>query len=587
MDNYPVVTAKIIFKEYWKGIKPRKRMFWFCIFAFIMVHLIEIIVPLFYKDFFDALGGESPTADALIRIITIIAVMHLASWIMYAMAFFSLTTVSAKVMAKLKQNAFDHLMLHSRDFFVNNFSGSLVQKVNRFSRSFEALFDILVFNIIPMTVTAIGSIIVTAFVAPVISLIIVLWAFLIIIFSYFFSRWKLKYDIGVAAADSKTTGLLSDDIVNYSTINLFNGFSRESKNFQDTTEDQSKKLLFTWRLSNGVNVIQEFLISAVEFIAFYYAIILWQNGQAMIGTFVLIQTYIIGIAQQLWGINRMFRGIYQSIADSKEMVEILALPHEIRDVAMAKTLTNVKGEIEYREVVFSFNGTRNVLNNIDLKIKAGEKTALVGPSGTGKTTFTGLLLRLFDPTGGAIFIDGQNIHNITLESLRANISLVPQDPVLFHRSILENIRYGKPEAADKEVFAAAKLAHCDEFVEEMPAKYQTLVGERGVKLSGGERQRVAIARAILKNAPILILDEATSSLDSQSEMLIQDALDKLMSRCTTIAIAHRLSTIRKMDRIIVMENGTIAETGSHQSLIRKQKGTYKNLWKLQAGGFIK
>jgi ATP-binding cassette subfamily B protein len=177
MDNYPVVTAKIIFKEYWKGIKPRKRMFWFCIFAFIMVHLIEIIVPLFYKDFFDALGGESPTADALIRIITIIAVMHLASWIMYAMAFFSLTTVSAKVMAKLKQNAFDHLMLHSRDFFVNNFSGSLVQKVNRFSRSFEALFDILVFNIIPMTVTAIGSIIVTAFVAPVISLIIVLWAF--------------------------------------------------------------------------------------------------------------------------------------------------------------------------------------------------------------------------------------------------------------------------------------------------------------------------------------------------------------------------------------------------------------------------
>ncbi len=212
--------------------------------------------------------------------------------------------------------------------------------------------------------------------------------------------------------------------------------------------------------------------------------------------------------------------------------------------------------------------------------------AIVGSSGAGKTTLTGLLLRLFEPTGGRILIDGNDIREITQESLRKNISLVPQDPVLFHRSILENIRYGRPEASDEEVIAAAQMAHCDKFVQKMPAGYQTMVGERGVKLSGGERQRVAIARAILKRAPILILDEATSSLDSKSEALIQDALDALMKDQTVIAIAHRLSTIRKMDRVVVLKGGTIIEQGSHQSLIRKRDGVYRKLWRLQSSGFI-
>jgi ABC-type multidrug transport system, ATPase and permease components len=399
-------------------------------------------------------------------------------------------------------------------------------------------------------------------------------------------RVKIKYDIAAAAADSKTTGLLADNITNYSPISLFNGYKRESALLKETVNDQARKLCFSWDLWIVINAIQIALTYTIEFFIFYYGIIFWRQDLITAGTFVLMQIYIIGIAQQFWGLNRTVREVYESIADSKEMVEIMALPHEIKDVAAAKELKDVEGGIEFKEVNFSFNETRSVLKDINLVISAGEKVALVGPSGTGKTTFTGLLLRLFDPAGGAIFIDGQNIHNVTLESLRASISLVPQDPVLFHRTIMENIRYGKPQATDKEVITAAKLAHCDEFVDSMPLKYETLVGERGVKLSGGERQRVAIARAILKNAPILVLDEATSSLDSQSEMLIQDALDKLMSRCTTIAIAHRLSTIRKMDRIIVMDNGTIIEQGTHQGLIRRKGGIYKNLWSLQAGGFI-
>ena len=282
----------------------------------------------------------------------------------------------------------------------------------------------------------------------------------------------------------------------------------------------------------------------------------------------------------------MFRGIYQAMADSKEMVEILETPHQIKDTPGAKILADAKGKIDFENIVFGFQDDRIILKDFDLSINSGEQVAIVGSSGAGKTTLTGLLLRLFEPTGGRILIDGNDIREITQESLRKNISLVPQDPVLFHRSILENIRYGRPEASDEEVIAAAQMAHCDKFVQKMPAGYQTMVGERGVKLSGGERQRVAIARAILKRAPILILDEATSSLDSKSEALIQDALDALMKDQTVIAIAHRLSTIRKMDRVVVLKGGTIIEQGSHQSLIRKRDGVYRKLWRLQSSGFI-
>ncbi len=577
----------MVLAEFWRGIKPYKRWFWACIAAFAATQILGIVVPLFYKKFFDLLGLAGTTAGDLIGIIVIIAAIHAAAWASYSFAYFSVNVVETRVMAKLKQNAFDYLMLHSQQFFANNFTGSLVQRVNRFSLAFESLMDILVFNLVPTAIAVLGAIIITAFIAPLVSLIIAVWTIFTLVFDFVFSSWKIKYIVDAAAADSKTTGTLSDDIVNHNSIALYNGYRGESANFKNVSDDQADKTLFSWHLSNYSNSIQQFFIYAVEFAAFYYAIVLWQNGQAMIGTFVLIQAYIIGIANQLWPLNRAFRGIYRSMADSKEMVEIMALPHEVKNIAGAKDLQNVKGGIEFKDITFSFRETRRVLKNLSLSIKAGEKVALVGPSGTGKTTLVGLLLRLFDPAAGAIFIDRTDIHRVTLESLRQSISLVPQDPALFHRTIMENIRYGRPSATDEEVVAAAKLAHCDKFVEKMPQKYETFVGERGVKLSGGERQRVAIARAILKNAPILILDEATSSLDSQSEKMIQDALNRLMAKCTTIAIAHRLSTIRKMDRIVVMENGAIAEQGTHPSLLRKRGGIYKNLWKLQAGGFIK
>ena len=494
--------------------------------------------------------------------------------------------IQSQTIARLRQNAFNYLIKHSYGFFANNFLGSLVQRVNRFARAFDVLCDSLVFNIIPLIITIIGSVIITWFVAPIVSILITSWVILFFTFSMIFSRWKLKYDIAVAEADSKITGYLSDSITNNNAISLFTGNKFESDSFKAVTNDQARKQKLSWQLGDIVDGTMAFLIIVVEFFIFYFTIKYWGQGITTIGTFVLAQTYIIGVAQQLWSLNRIIRTMYQAIADSKEMVEILETPYEIRDIPNAKKIIVTKGEISFKNVSFNFNETREVIPNLNLTIKPGEKIAIIGPSGAGKTTFVRLIMRLYELTMGVIEVDGQDIHMVTQDSLRENISLVPQDPVLFHRTLMENIRYGKREATDKEVIEAARLAHCDEFIDILPLKYETHVGERGIKLSGGERQRVAIARAILKRAPILILDEATSSLDSHSEALIQSALDNLMKNCTTIVIAHRLSTIRKMDRIIAMKDGKIIEDGTHDELSNKDSGLYKDLWELQAGGFI-
>ena len=300
---------------------------------------------------------------------------------------------------------------------------------------------------------------------------------------------------------------------------------------------------------------------------------------------VLLQTYLIRLIDNLWGFAGIVRAYYDSFANAQEMALIFDTPYEIIDEVKSK-IKNAKGEVIFNKVTYVYKNNNNkVLDNFSLVVPAGQKIAIVGSSGAGKTTFVRLLMRLFNLTEGEITIDGVDISKISQENLREQIAFVPQDPVLFHRTLMENIRYGRRDATNGEVLKAAHLAHCDDFIDKLPQGYETYVGERGIKLSGGERQRVAIARAILKNAPILILDEATSSLDSHSESLIQDALHKLIEGKTTIVIAHRLSTIRQMDRIIVLDKGKIIEDGRHEELSKKENGLYKKLWDLQAGGF--
>lgn len=586
--KYPPVSVIDVLRFMGRGIGRNKWLSIGTLLLFFAASVSDIFVPILYKQFFDTLSLDSAKhviALTLVGIIISILSLRVFRWVTRNIALLGLQKVEPETMARLRQMSFEYLANHSLSFFSNNFTGSLIQRVNRFARSFERLADTIAFNFIPLGVTIVGAIVVTWFYTPVLSIIIMIWIAVFFTCNYVFALWRVKYNILIAAADSKTSGVLADLFSNQNAIALFAALPFESNRFRTITEEQAKITRTTWNINSTFDAIQAAIIFIAEFFIFYFSIQLWEKDAITIGMFVLVQVYIIQLAAQLWDFGRIVRTVFEVFADSKEMVEMLLLPHEIKDVPNASLLKVDKGLIEFRDVTFNFNGTRTILDHIDLQIAGGEKVALVGSSGAGKTTILRLLFRFYEVTSGHILIDGQNIQQVTQESLRKNIALVPQEPVLFHRTLIENIRYGRLDATDEEVHEAARLANCD-FIENLPQGYNTYVGERGVKLSGGERQRIAIARAILKDAPILVLDEATSSLDSQSEALIQEALDRLMKGKTTIAVAHRLSTIRQMDRIIVLENGTVREDGTHDTLLKNPQSLYRELWNLQAGGFI-
>ncbi|MDR3642407.1 MAG: ABC transporter ATP-binding protein [Candidatus Doudnabacteria bacterium] len=542
--------------------------------------------PFLFKALFNLLAaGQIGAVPVMLNIVWQIFFIGLGSWAAWRLSGWFLSLYEARVMSDLLNTCFAYMQGHSYTFFSNNFAGSLVRKINRYSRTFEDLADILFQNLAQTTLQIAIIVVVMFFFFPPLAWIILLWATVYIYFNYRFARWKIKYDVARAAQDTKVSGRLADTVSNNINLKLFNGFDREFDEYKAQTQELFRLRRLGWNLGTLSETVQGFLVVILELAVMYGAVLMWRQGKLTVGDFALLQAYLIQIFQQLWNFGRFVRRIYESVADANEMTEILETPHEIRDAAGALDLKVARGKIELRGVNFSYENNPPVLENFNLVISPGERAALIGPSGGGKSTIVKLLLRFTDIQSGEILIDGQNIAKVTQESLRANISLVPQEPILFHRSLMENIRYGQPKATDEQVLQAAKLAHADEFISHFPQGYETYVGERGVKLSGGERQRVAIARAILKNAPILVLDEATSSLDSESEHFIQDALKNLMKNKSVIVIAHRLSTIMQMDRIIVLENGKITEEGKHEELLKAEQGTYQRLWNIQAGGF--
>ncbi|MDD5165341.1 MAG: ABC transporter ATP-binding protein [Candidatus Pacebacteria bacterium] len=591
---YPPVSTFDVIKEYWKS---SKKYWYFGVLALIGISIstaiFSVIIPLYYKQFFDYINHVVTNSDAdvakLVSIITTILVFGLVGLLFSRGSFFSMIAFEGRSMIDIKQRAFDYLMRHSYSLFSNNFSGSLVQRVNRFTRSFERIFDKFVMDIFPLIIKVVGVVIVLSFIEIKLAYVLLAWICAFMAFSFIMTKIKYKYDLVASELDSKSTGALSDSVSNHNAVQLFTGNTHESERFGAINIEHMNANLFRWNFGEITNFVQVILTVAAEFFVFYFGIMYWHSGLLSVGTFVLVQAYIISINGSLWSFSRIVRDITEGVADAKEMVEIIHLKHEIKDVPGARDLVVDKGMIEFKNISFAFGAVaeknKMVFSGLNITIKAGEKVALIGSSGAGKSTLVKLLLRLHDINGGEIVIDGQDIKGITQDSLRENVSLVPQDPALFHRTLMENIRYGKRDATDAEVIEASKLAHCDIFIQEFPLKYETFVGERGIKLSGGERQRVAIARAMLKNAPILVLDEATSSLDSHSEALIQDALHTLMKGKTTLVIAHRLSTIKKMDRIIVLGKEGVIEDGSHDELLKKENGTYAKLWNLQAGGF--
>ncbi|MBI4135468.1 ABC transporter ATP-binding protein [Candidatus Uhrbacteria bacterium] len=575
-------------KIYWHAVRNYKLLAFLMFFALGSVTVLELLIPLYYKKFFNILTGAAPSVSVgadLLQILFIILGLNAAAWAIFRFTTFANDYFQPRIMADLLQNAYAYLQRHSYGFFTNRFVGALVRKVTKLSRAFEAFADRTYWNLYPLAIRVTGATIILYIFNHTIAYILFAWTILFIAINYLFSKWKLKYDTLRSAKDTETTAILADALTNQVNIQLFNGYGHELGRFKKVTRELQKLRTFTWNLGSIIEAVQAGLFIAVEFLLMYFAIKFWQRGELTVGDFVLIQSYLLGLINRLWDVGRHIRDLYESFSDAEEITEIMNTPHEIRDVPRAKSLQVAKGKIEFNGATFSYHKTRAVVRNLNLTIAAGEKVALIGPSGAGKSTIVKLLLRFHELDAGRILIDDQKINRVTQESLRAQVSLVPQEPILFHRTLMENIRYGRQDATDAEVFEAAKLAHCDEFIQDLPKKYDTFVGERGIKLSGGERQRVAIARAILKNAPILVLDEATSSLDSHSEALIQDALKRLMKSKTVLVIAHRLSTIRQMDRIIVIENGQIREEGTHETLLRG-KSLYKHLWELQAGGFL-
>lgn len=551
---------------------------------------IVIAVPVLYKQLFDLLAtGKTALLSVqteLINILVVILLLHSGSWFLHISGSLLNNRVTAGVMAELERTSFAYMARHSYSFFANSFAGSLVRKVRKLSRSYEDLMDTVQFRFLPLFISVVGSLTVIWFRSHTLVYIAGGIILFFIVVNYFVAIWKLKYDNERARKDSEVTGKLADAISNSVNIRLFTRDGHENSIYKKSTEEYKKIQIFSWDLGEINSAIQFAFMIAIEFMVMYKAIDLWQGGLLTIGDFALLQAYLGAMFINMRQLGRMIRNVYEAFADAEEMVAILKTPHEIQDLKRAKPLHAPMGKIDFKKVTFRYNKTRTVFEDLNLHIKAKEKVAFVGPSGSGKTTIIQLLLRSFDIQIGEISIDGQNIAKATQDSVRAHIALVPQDPILFHRSLAENISYGKLDATMDEIIAASKAARCHDFINQLSEGYHTHVGERGIKLSGGERQRVAIARAILENAPILILDEATSSLDSESEALIQDALETLMQDKTTIVIAHRLSTILKMDRIIVIHNGEVADEGTHTQLMAKKGGLYHKLWKIQSSGFM-
>ncbi|MEI8249034.1 MAG: ABC transporter ATP-binding protein [Candidatus Taylorbacteria bacterium] len=588
--SLPKATVTDVLREYAR-IAGKYWLFMLIAFVSTVIPVISggIIAPIYYKKFFDILAKNVPISVAmpqLVQLILFVFAMNMIAWVFLRIYSFTVVYIQTGIMNHLRQDAYEYILGHSYAFFSNTFSGSLVQKINRFMRSFERVMDRFFQEIVPIMVRVIGVCIVLWYAQPVLTYAIIVWMIVFFVIAFIFARWKIPYDIASAEVESRASAALADSLSNHATIQMFNRFSHEAQIFSVANTLHTKALAKKWNVANATEAIQAFINVCTEFIIFYVAIKYWGMGMISVGTFILLQMYVFGLMYNFWSWGRILRDIYEAFADAKETVEIMKLSHGIQDAADATDLKVTAGAIDVNNIGFHFNEGVSVLNGINLHITPGERVAFVGPSGAGKSTIVRLLMRLYDIQEGSISIDGQDIKKVTQGSLREAISFVPQDPILFHRSLKDNIKYGRTDATDEEVIRAAKLAHCHEFISALPLGYDTFVGERGIKLSGGERQRVAIARAILKNAPILILDEATSSLDSHSEMLIQDALDILMKDKTVVVIAHRLSTISKMNRIVVIDHGSILEQGSHDELVAKN-GLYAKLWSLQSHGFIK
>ncbi len=484
------------------------------------------------------------------------------------------------------QELYAYLQQHSHRFITNNFAGSLAHRISDTSQGVGMALATIIFEFFPIIIKLFVTCLLLSFFASLpLAAFVAIWSVAFLTISYRLARECQPHARRHAAARSETNGKIVDSVTNLSSVRLFARLSFEREYLNKYLDAEIKTARISMDYMEKIHWFQYSAAVVLKVGVLALAAYLWRYGRIDVAGFVMSISLAMLIISEVRNLGRRFLEFFEYIGNISNGVHTIIRPHEVTDAPHAQALQVRRGSIEFRNVTFGYTPERNVFENLNLIIEPGQRVGLVGFSGSGKSTLVNLVLRLYEPQQGAILIDDTEIQSVTQESLHGQISLIPQDPGLFHRTLMENIRYGNLDANEADIKEASALAHAHNFIEEMPSEYESLVGERGVKLSGGQRQRIAIARVIAKGAPILIMDEATSSLDSLTEKAIQESLDIIMKDKTVIVVAHRLSTIAHLDRILVFDQGRIVEDGAHHALLARN-GAYARLWNRQVDGFI-
>lgn len=578
---------------YWQATMHHKGIFALSIISTLgFVFLLSYANPLIVGRIVDLVGAGGVGPDQVFAVfgpyIALMIAVNAVGQVCSKLQDYSVWKLEIAVNYELDTNVFDRLSNQSMTFHTNRFGGSLVSQTSKFVNAYSSLLEQLIYAILPIASAAVFTI---CLLAPLVPLYVaILSALLVVYLAVVYALFKrlLPMNTKAAGAQNSLSGELSDAITNILAVKTYGRESYEHSLF----DAANRQVVAADSLRMRASVLRGSVAAALILVIMIVLIVFIAGGNAWFGisagTVVMMFTYTYSLTMQFNRVNSVLQNVNRALGDAHDMTVILDEPVLVQDAPDAPDLVVRHGAIDFRDLEFFYTdgeAATPVFDHFDLHIPAGQRVGLVGKSGSGKTTLTKLLLRLTDIQKGEISIDGQSISSVAQVSLRRQIAYVPQEPLLFHRTIAENIAYGKPGATMEEIRRAADQANATEFIEAFPEGFQTVTGERGVKLSGGQRQRIAIARAILADAPILVLDEATSALDSESEQLIQQALENLMRGRTSIVIAHRLSTVASLDRIVVLAHGAIVEDGTHEELLA-EGGEYADLWNRQTGGFL-
>lgn len=579
-------------KSYWQIMKHYKMHIVAILVLTLIIEAADLAGTYLFKvvvdngtNFASGVITKEVFIGALLMVLGLFITFQVASAISNWFQHRSINKLEVNTIFDLKKKYFNHIMGLSHNFYATHRTGSLISRLSRGGNAVERMTDVFVFNWIPLVLQftlVIGTMI---YFDLTTALIVISTAIVFVIYSFIVQRMQEPTSLAANTAEDYEKGMVSDIFTNIDSIKYFGKESFIKRKFQNILSKTRDAFFRNWNFSTIMSTGQRIILGIGTLAVMYFSITKVLDGQMTLGTLTFIYTAYIGLLGPLHGFVYGIRGFYRSMADFQDLFEYGKVEPEIKDKPDAKEAKIKEGVIEFKDITFNY-GRRKIFDEFNLKIHKDEKVALVGHSGSGKTTLIKLLYRLYDVDSGKITIDGKDIQDFKHESLREEMAIVPQECVLFDDTIYNNVLFSRPNATKKEVMDAIKFAQLDKIVAKFPKKEQTIVGERGVKLSGGEKQRVSIARAILANKQVLVLDEATSSLDSQTEHDIQEDLKELMKGRTSIVIAHRLSTIMTADKIVVMKDGKIVQIGKHKDLIRSH-GEYRKLWELQKGGYIK